>query len=100
MFKCLGSSYSSLGFGSSDLHCLIELVLDNLSCRRFDTIECNCWLFGGPLRLESLALSRDIVLLSARGEGLPHVLIPLVLLIDQVIGGRYMVMSVRFKASD
>ena len=98
MVECLGSS-PCLAFGRIDLHRLVELVLDDFSRRRLDTIESYRWLLGGSLRLESLALNRDI-LLSARGEGLPHVLVPLILLIDQVIGGRYVVVSVRFEASD
>ena len=98
MVKCLGSS-SCLAFGRIDLHRLVELVLDDFSRRRLDTIESYRWLLGGSLRLESLALNRDI-LLSACGEGLPHVLVPLILLIDQVIGGSYVVVSVRFEASD
>ena len=98
MVKCLGSC-PGLAFGSIDLHRLVELILDNFSRRRFDVIKSYRWFFGGSLRLESFALNRDI-LLSACGEGLPHILVPLILLIDQVIGGRYVVVSVRFEASD
>ena len=49
-------------FLSIDLHGLIELVLDGLTCRRFHIVERYGRLFGGSLGLESLTLGREIVL--------------------------------------
>ena len=34
------------------------------------------------------------------GEGLPHVLVPLIFLVDQVVSGSDVVVAISFKASD
>ena len=86
-------------FRTSDLHCLIQLVLDDFSGRRFHIIERDRRLFRGSLRLESLALRRQIVLRSCR-ESLPHVRIPLVFLVYQVISRCYVIVTVSLEASN
>lgn len=48
--------------------------------------------------MHTLALVGGI--LRARRECLPHVLVALIFLVDQMIGRRDMVVSVRLKASD
>ena len=52
-------SLSSLGLAIliSNLHGLIQLILDDLPAGRgFHIIKSNCWLLRGTLRLETLAL--------------------------------------------
>ena len=83
----------------SDLHCLIQLVLNDLSGRGFHIIERDRRLFRGALGLKSLALRRQIVLCSRR-KGLSHVSVPLVFLVYQVIGRCYVVVTVSLEASN
>ena len=82
-----------------DLHRLVELVLDDFARRRFDIFQRNCRLLGGALRLQPFALGRDVLLVSG-GEGLPHVLVPLVLLVDQVVRCRDVVVAIGLQAAD
>ena len=93
MFEGLSSTPSFVLV--SNLHCLVELVLDDFSRGRLDAIECDGCLFRGALRLKSLTLLCDVVLGASR-ECLSHVGIPLVFLIDQMVGGRYVVVTIRF----
>lgn len=96
MLKCFSLFVSLL---SSDLHCLVQLVLDDFPGRRFHIFEGDCWLFRSALRLKSLALRSYVVLCSSR-ESLTHVCISLVLLVYQVICSSDMVVSIRLEASD
>jgi hypothetical protein len=84
---------------SSDLHRLIQLILDDFSGRRFNIFEGNRWLFRSALGLKSVALRSYVVLCSSR-ESLTHVSVSLVLFVYQVICGSDMVVSIGLEASD
>ena len=81
------------------LHGLVELVLDDFARRRFDIFQRNCRLLGGALRLKPFALGRDVLLVSG-GEGLPHVLVPLVFLVDQVVRCRDVIVTIGLQAAN
>jgi len=55
---------------------------------------------GSSLRVESLALLVGGFLRGVGRERLTHVLVPLALLVDQMVSGSDVVVSVGFKASD
>ena len=76
------------------LHRLVELILDGFASLRFHVVESG--LLGGPLRLKSLSF----VLVRVRGEGLPHVGRSLVFLVNQVICGCDVVVTVRLQTSN
>ena len=83
----------------SDLQRLIQFVLDDLAGRGFHILKRDCWLFRGTLRLKSLTLRLWVVNGTSR-EGLPHVLIPLILLVYQMVRRCDMIVTVGLKASD
>ena len=82
-----------------DLHRLVQLILNDFPGGRLHIFEGDRRLFVCTLSLESVAL-RVQALLRASRERLPHVGVPLILLVDQVVGRRYVVVSVRFEAPD
>jgi hypothetical protein len=57
-------------------------------------VYCVHLLFGSSLALHSIAFAVSGLYLLVSGEGISHVLVSLVLFVDQVIGGRNVVVSV------
>lgn len=57
-------------------------------------VYCVHFLFWSSLALHSIAFAVSGFYLFVRGEGISHVLVSLVLFVDQVIGGRDVVVSV------
>lgn len=84
---------------TSDMHRLIQFIVDHFPCGRFHVVESDCRLFGSSLRLQLLTLGRQVVLCASR-ESLAHISITLVFLVNQMVRGRNMIMSVRLQASD
>ena len=81
------------------LHRLVEFFLNNFSRWRFYIFECD-WLglLRGSLGVESFTFL--IIITFMCWESLTHVSIPLILLIDEMIGSCDVIVSVSFKTSD
>lgn len=100
MLQRLSSSRPWLVLGRCDLHRLVEFILDDLTSGRLDILQCYSLFLRCALGLQPIAFGGYYVILNASREGLSHVLISQILLVDQVVRGRYMIVSIRFKASD
>ena len=72
--------------------------MNDLTRRRFHIFERNLRLFGSALGLKSVALRLQVVLGASR-EGLSHVGVALVFLVDQMVRCRDVVMTIGFEAS-
>lgn len=48
------------------------------------------------MRLQSLSLSLSAIWIIASGKGLPHILVSLVLLVDEMVSGRDVVVTISF----
>ena len=83
----------------SNLHSLVQLVLDDLAGGRLDVVQCDRRFLRSTLRLETLTLSLSVISCSS-GECLPHVGVPLIFLVDQMVRCRDVVVAIGFETSD
>ena len=84
------------GFLLIYLHGLVEFLLDHLcSCWWFHILESNwCWLLWGSLGVQPFTFFVIVALMS--WESFSHVVVSLVFLVDQMVSGRDVVVSVSF----
>ena len=89
--NCLGLR----GFLLIYLHGLVQFLLDHLGSRRwFDVLQSDwSWLFGSPLRVQSLTL---LVVVTLGREGFSHIVVSLVFLVDEMVSGCDVVVPVGF----
>ena len=78
------------------LHGLVEFLLDHFcSCWRFHIFESNwCWLLRGSLGVQPFTFFVVVALMC--WESFSHVVVSLVFLVDQMVSGRDVVVSVSF----
>ena len=90
--NCLGFR----GFLLIYLHSLIQFLLNHFSPRWWlDVLQSDrCWLFGGPLWMQPLTLLVVVTLVG--WKCLSHVIVSLVFLVNEVVSGCDMVVSVSF----
>ena len=81
------------------LHRLVEFFIDDFPCGRFYIFKLD-WLglLGCSLRVEPFTFLITVIRL--RRERFAHVLVSLLLLVDEMIGSRDVIVSVSFEASD